>query len=86
MPQPEKKGNLDLCAREVHEQLEYLNFVWGPEIKDEEARDRLCTACSGYAKIREKIQAIEALAQKTNNRELIALLNEEFGYGLLKGW
>lgn len=82
MPEFKQRGNLQSCAREVREHFEWLRFVYGPNL-EQDAQDRLHTACSGYGKILEKLEAIKILAEKTNNQELLALMREEFGYGLL---
>lgn len=85
MPESKEKGNLEKCAREVWEHIGYVDFVYGPELKEGDCRERLATALSAQKKVVEKIKAIKELAEKTNNQELLALLQEEFGYGLLVG-
>lgn len=86
MPEPKEKGNLEKCAREVWEHISFVDFVYGPDLKEGDCRTRLSTAVSGQEQVVKKIEVIRALAERTQNQELLALLQEEFGYGLLIGW
>ncbi len=86
MPEPKEMGNLLSCAKAVKEHLVWLNFVHGPNLPDQHAKDRLHTVCSGHERISEKLKEIEAFATKTNNYQLLAMLHEEFGYGILVNW
>ena len=86
MPEPKERGNLEKCASDVFNHIEAIEFVYGPELNLDNFRERMITAVSGQAKVVEKIKAIKDLAEKTSNQELLALLREEFRYGLLINW